>query len=188
MKGADERPLLDFYSSLWVLKCLNALAHSDSLFCTTEAEEHGQVSVEALEGLRGLVSRFGRMLRSFAPEEQRQVEDMYNHISRRLALFETLTPSELQSFEGQGEVDYARTFAKVSAYLDGLEGCMHRRFQHLLKLQVLPSDEFMFLTGLDACDEGELHWYDDPFSYSSELTLTQQGASVVTGGGLASNA
>lgn len=187
LKNSDERPLIDFYASIWVLKNLNSLAHSDSLFRIHESQIHEQVSVETLNRLRSLVSRFGRMLRSFAPEEQRMIEELYNHISRRLALFETLTPNELQNFEGQGVVDFEQTYAKVKSYLDGLEGCMHRRFQHLLKLQVLPSNQFLFLTGVESGGEGELHWYDDPYSMSSELTVTQNGESIVYVGGLGSS-
>jgi hypothetical protein len=60
---------------------------------------------------------------------------------------------------------------------------MHRRFQHLLKLQLIPSDDFMFLTGVEPCGEGELRWYDDPLRRGAELALTQAELPAATQGG-----
>jgi hypothetical protein len=172
-EGSDERPELDYYTALWGLKSLNTLAHSDALFmgARSQGEERTLVDRDLLARLTALTERFGKLLRPFAPEEQRVIEELYDLISRRLTLFETLTPEELKSLEGQGEVNFEHAFKKLKDYLDSLEWSTQRRFQHLLKLGLTPSSEFLFLTGVEPHRESELRWYDNVWSDLNSLTF-----------------
>ena len=154
--------MIDYYSTLWVLKNLHLLAHSDGLFIQRGGEgEARDGSHIGLTELVTLTRRFGRMLSSFSPEEQRVITRLYDLISARLHLLETFSPEELRSLEGQGEIDFHHTYNKVALYLDALEGRIARRLALIWRLGLLPRGDFMLLTGAERSGDQELRWYEE---------------------------
>jgi hypothetical protein len=159
LRGADPRPIIDYYSALWVLRNLHLLAHADGLFMEREGGEGEPRG--CLERLSALTRRFARLLRSFSPEEQRVVTRLYDQVSARLHLLETLSPEELRSLEGQGAIDFEHTYRKVTRYLDSLEERVERRLALLWRLGALPAGGFALLTGAERAGGQELRWYED---------------------------
>jgi hypothetical protein len=155
LQGMDLRPVIDYYPALWLLNLLDRLTQSDGLF----HPENKQDPQELLSQLSSTAQRVGQLLRPFAPEEQRIVTRMYEHLCKRLRVLKDLNQVELESLEGQGDLDFSSTLNKVNAYLDYLGSRRLRQCIYLLKLELLPSVQFLYLEGVKQSDQRELRWY-----------------------------
>jgi hypothetical protein len=178
LKNYDLRPLIDYYPALWLLKLLDGLAQSDGLF----HPENDEVATDRLHKLSELTQRFARLLRPFAPEEQRVVIRMYQHITKRLEMLSDLNEADLSTLDGQGDLDFNLTLNKIFQYLNDLEERVLRRFNHLLKLELLPSMKFCFLAGVEACHPDELRWYYDLEDIEPSLYLCMSFLGMAEGG------
>jgi hypothetical protein len=175
--GTQPRPHLEFYISLWFLQLLHELAHSDGLLQAELATlEDGETTQDLarnrrLEQVEELTNRFGRLLTPYSPEQQRVLERLFDSIGRRLNLLKNLSMEELHSIEGKGIVDFVSTLEKLTKFLDNQEVRVLGRLNNLLYLNLLPSQEFIYLLKSKMTKQGELRWYLNPLTQQTSVQL-----------------
>ena len=180
LQGMDLRPVIDYYPALWLLKLLDRLTQSDGLF----HPENKRDPQELLSQLSSTAQRVGQLLRPFAPEEQRIVTRMYEHLCKRLKVLKDLNQIELESLEGQGDLDFTSTLNKVNAYLDYLGSRRLRQCVYLLKLELLPSVQFLYLEGVKQSDHRELRWYHSADDSDVVVSISSDQVDAPHQGGL----
>ena len=127
--------------------------------------------VKNRELVEAIALRFGRWVENFAPEQQKELSDIFEKAWSRLKMLENNKPEHWDSISGTGSVDFPSTLEKLTLFLDGLEQRARDQIYTLLLLHILPSQEFMYLVKVEKLEEseGELQWYQSTKNGQTEV-------------------
>ena len=152
--GGERELPLDYYSALWLLELLFALANSDGVF---QVKRISEVSAR-IDKLQALLNRVGALLKPFASEEQEVIEYVFNMVLQRLRMLRVNIESS-EAIGKQGAVDFGSALERVEVYLDGIEARRVQELEVLMGLHLTPSLSFSFLLNSSRIDDIELNSY-----------------------------
>jgi hypothetical protein len=155
LRGDTFTPHVDYYTALWLLNQLYHLVHSDGIFQSNTSSGLG----DHISRLYTLLIRLGKLMKTFAGEEQGVIERIFDLTFRRLKALKTIGRESIEILEGKGTIHFQETMDRVESYLQGIEARRKNEISMQAQLSVAPSFDFSYLLNIETHEGEELRTY-----------------------------
>ncbi len=155
LRGENFAPQVDYYTSLWLLNQLYHLVHSDGIFQSNTTSGLG----DHISQLYTLLIRLGKLMKTFAGEEQGVIERIFDLTFRRLKALKAIGRDSIEVLEGKGTIHFQETMNRVEAYLQGIEARRQNELCMQAQLSIPPLFDFSYLLNVETHEGEELRTY-----------------------------